>query len=169
MDRKNPLTRLTSRLIAQRDALRKALDADLDDFGDVADSSGVGDHVDAAVDGANEEISSQLVEIESRVLGQIDHALHRIATGAYGRCEFCGRRIAASRLNALPYANSCIDCQREHEKCRRPAAPQPDWQCWEKVSERSIDEGQNDSPIDPGYQDLTLGDLARCSTSSLFV
>ena len=41
----------------------------------------VGDNVDAAVDTANDEISSQLVEIESRELGQIEHALQRIVEG----------------------------------------------------------------------------------------
>ena len=65
---------------------------------------------------ANDEISSQLVEIESRELGQIEHALQRIVDGVYGRCEFCGGKIAEARLNALPYTNSCIDCQRENER-----------------------------------------------------
>ena len=87
-------------------------------FPRVSAGSGVGDQVDAAVDAANEEISSQLVEIESRELGQIEHALERIAAGVYGRCEFCGGKISATRLNALPYANSCIDCQRENEQSR---------------------------------------------------
>ena len=76
----------------------------------------VGDNVDAAVDTANDEICSQLVEIESRELGQIEHALQRIVEGVYGRCEFCGGKIAEARLNALPYTNSCIDCQRENER-----------------------------------------------------
>ena len=75
MARKDALLRLTSRLIARRDALRKALTA----ISTVSESSrslnAVGDNVDAAVDSANDEICSQLVEIESRELGQIEHAL----------------------------------------------------------------------------------------------
>ena len=75
MARKDALLRLTSRLIARRDALRKALNGDLDSFRKFSELNAVGDNVDAAVDCANDEICSQLVEIESRELGQIEHAL----------------------------------------------------------------------------------------------
>lgn len=116
MARKDALLRLSSRLIARRDALRKALDGDLDSLRELRASHDVGDSVDAAVDSANDEISSQIAEIESRELGQIEHALARIADGQYGLCEYCGNKIAVARLNALPYTNSCIDCQREQER-----------------------------------------------------
>jgi DnaK suppressor protein len=36
--------------------------------------------------------------------------------GKYGQCEVCGGRIPMARLNALPYATMCIDCQRELER-----------------------------------------------------
>ena len=106
MARKDALLRLTSRLIARRDALRKALNGDLDSFRRFSELNAVGDNVDAAVDSANDEICSQLVEIESRELGQIEHALQRIGAGVYGRCEFCGGKISEARLNALPYTNT---------------------------------------------------------------
>ena len=122
MARKDALLRLTSRLIARRDALRKALNGDLDSFRKFSELNVVGDNVDAAVDSANDEICSQLVEIESRELGQIEHALQRIAAGVYGRCEYCGGKIAEARLNALPYTNSCIDCQRENERAGQSRA-----------------------------------------------
>ncbi len=102
MARKDALLRLTQRLMARRDALRKALNGDLDSFRKFSELNAVGDNVDAAVDCANDEICSQLVEIESRELGQIEHALQRIAGGVYGRCEYCGGKIAEPRLNALP-------------------------------------------------------------------
>jgi DnaK suppressor protein len=169
MDSKNSLKRLTSRLIAQRDALRRTFDADLDGFGEVTDASGVGDNVDAAVDAENEEVSSQLVEIESRVLGQIDRALHRIAEGVYGRCEFCGRKIPSSRLSALPYASSCIDCQRASENRGHAAAAQPVTKDWAKVSAVSLEENQSDWPIDPIYLELTLVGPAHRSLEGLLV
>ena len=92
MARKDAMLRLHSRLVARRDALRKALDGDLDAYREYAAMNVVGDSVDAAVDTANDEISSQIVEIESRELGQIEHALQRIVEGVYGRCEFCSAR-----------------------------------------------------------------------------
>ena len=119
MAKKDALLRLHARLVARRDALRKALAGDMDAYREYA-ANVVGDTVDAAVDTANGEISSQLVEIESRELGQIEHALERIVQGVYGRCEFCGDKIAEARLNALPYTNSCIDCQRENERSGNP-------------------------------------------------
>ena len=78
------------------------------------------------MDTANDEICSQLAEIESRELGQIEHALQRIVDGVYGRCEFCGGKIAEARLNALPYTNSCIDCQRENERTGQLGLLEPD-------------------------------------------
>src|SRR6476660_4342092 len=89
MARKDALLRLHARLVARRDALRKALNGDLDGYREFAKTNDVGDNVDAAVDTANDEICSQLVEIESRELGQIEHALKRIVEGVYGRCEYC--------------------------------------------------------------------------------
>jgi DnaK suppressor protein len=40
----------------------------------------------------------------------------RIAAGNYGRCQHCGGKIPAARLDALPYADRCIDCQRQIER-----------------------------------------------------
>src|SRR3954471_20148185 len=116
MARKDALLRLHARLVGPRDPLRKSVSGDFESYREIAAQDVAGDNVDAAVDNANDEISSQLVEIESRELGQIEHALKRIVEGAYGRCEFCGGKIAEARLNALPYTNTCIDCQRENER-----------------------------------------------------
>jgi DnaK suppressor protein len=148
MPRNGALFRLTSRLIARRDTLRKTLDGDLDSFRKVSEPSGVGDHVDAVIDSANHEISSQLVEIETRELGQIEHALQRIAAGAYGRCEFCGGRISATRLNALPYASSCIHCQRANESRAHLARPDTSSKKWARVLDDAIEEGEDDAPTD---------------------
>jgi DnaK suppressor protein len=137
-------------LVARRDALRETLRDDLDGFRTVSGVSGVGDDVDAAVDVANDEICSQLVELESRELGQIVQALQRISIGTYGRCESCGRRISAARLNPLPYTDSCIDCQRENERQGHSRAPEPDPGRWARVDEKPTDEGQGDTPINLG-------------------
>jgi RNA polymerase-binding protein DksA len=45
-------------------------------------------------------------------LALVDDALERLATGTFGTCVRCGRPIAANRLEALPWAPRCIDCQR---------------------------------------------------------
>ena len=45
-------------------------------------------------------------------LAAIDAALVRLDDGTYGRCVRCGRPIDPERLDALPWAAHCIECQR---------------------------------------------------------
>jgi RNA polymerase-binding transcription factor len=42
----------------------------------------------------------------------VDAALARLDAGTYGTCQNCGRPIAPERLEAIPWAALCIDCQR---------------------------------------------------------
>lgn len=46
---------------------------------------------------------------------QITAALNRISAGTYGRCVRCGNRIAPARLEVLPSAAACIECQSHAE------------------------------------------------------
>ncbi len=162
MARKDALLRLHARLVTRRDALRKALNGDLDDFRALAAQDTVGDNVDAAVDTANDEISTQLVEIESRELSQIEHALDRIVLGVYGRCEFCGGKILEARLNALPYTNTCIDCQRENERTGqsfRPGAAETNR--WAKADYKSLDDSDSDKDINLSDFEMDLSESGR--------
>ena len=45
-------------------------------------------------------------------LALVDAALARLDEGTFGTCIRCGLPIAAERLEALPWAPRCIDCQR---------------------------------------------------------
>jgi RNA polymerase-binding protein DksA len=45
-------------------------------------------------------------------LALVDAALARLDAGTFGACLRCGRPIAPARLEALPWAAHCIDCQR---------------------------------------------------------
>ncbi len=49
-------------------------------------------------------------------LCDIDIALEKIDADTYGNCENCGREIAGSRLNALPFARLCIGCKQVEEQ-----------------------------------------------------
>ena len=42
----------------------------------------------------------------------VDEALARLDDGTFGTCVRCGQAIASERLEALPWAARCIDCQR---------------------------------------------------------
>jgi len=54
-------------------------------------------------------------------LQAIDDALARIDDGSYGVCESCESDIAEGRLEALPFARYCINCQRAAEEEERMA------------------------------------------------
>jgi len=115
MARKEALLNLRSILVRRRDALRNALAGDLTLLRELRSES-PGDVMDAAYDSAQDEISSQLAEVESRELASIENALDRMKSGHYGLCEVCNSRIPMARLNALPYATMCIGCQRDAER-----------------------------------------------------
>jgi RNA polymerase-binding transcription factor DksA len=65
---------------------------------------------------------SILEQVEAE-LSDIEHALHRLDDGSYGRCEACGEPIGDERLEALPAARFCLRHQAAVEAdARRPAA-----------------------------------------------
>ena len=115
MSRKDAILSMRQVLVKRRDALRKALAGDLSLLKELRQQNS-GDVIDAALDTAQDEISSQLAEVESRELGSIEVALERMRQGDYGRCDGCSQAIPLARLQALPYATTCIQCQREAEK-----------------------------------------------------
>jgi RNA polymerase-binding protein DksA len=71
---------------------------------------------DSATATLNREIDSTLEENSEHLLSGIDEALDRIEDGTFGMCSRCGKQIAEERLEAIPYATRCIDCQRLAER-----------------------------------------------------
>src|SRR3954447_14020631 len=53
-----------------------------------------------------------LREKEEQHLEAVEAAIARLDAGTYARCTSCGGMIAAERLDALPWAAYCIECQR---------------------------------------------------------
>ena len=114
MTRKESLIKLRDVLLLRREALRKALAGDLNLLQQLSTEGG--DVVDIAMDTAQDEISSQLAQVESRELGHIGEALDRMKEGRYGDCDVCDKPIPLARLQAVPYATACIACARQKEK-----------------------------------------------------
>ena len=52
-------------------------------------------------------------------LALVDAALARLDDGTFGACLRCGKPIAPGRLEALPWAAHCIDCQTAIDRARR--------------------------------------------------
>ena len=146
MTRKESIIKMRDLLVTRRDALRKALAGDLSLLKQLREQTG-SDVVDAALDAAQDEVCSQLAEVESRELANIERALARIRTGSYGECELCGNKIPLARLNALPYATSCIECQRAAETGGGAGGANADWS-------RVLDTGFNDTDV--SFTDLEM-------------
>lgn len=149
MARRDALLRLHKSLLSRRSDLKKKLAGELADLRDFKAADSTGDSADAAFDSGSDEMASQLAELDARELHQIERALARLKQGTYGLCEGCLVKIPVSRLNALPYTPSCIDCQREREKF-------PDWDedyrggsNWDKVADAGFED----------QRDLKLSDL----------
>jgi RNA polymerase-binding protein DksA len=71
---------------------------------------------DSATGTLDREIDYSLEANAEQVLAQIDAALKRIDEGTYGKCTNCGKEIPEERLEAVPWASLCIDCQRLRER-----------------------------------------------------
>ncbi|MDZ7620067.1 MAG: TraR/DksA family transcriptional regulator [Patescibacteria group bacterium] len=147
MNRKEAVLNLHHALVNRRNALRKALAGDLSLLQQL-NAQASGDLVDAALDAAQDEISSQLAEVESRELTRIEEALERMKNGQYGECEACGCAIPMARLQALPYASLCIDCQREAERENAGGGYTADWGRLLDMSGSDLDLSLSDIEMD---------------------
>lgn len=63
---------------------------------------------------ADSVLERQLAEVGDararEAVVEIRHALERIDTGTYGRCEACGLPVPFERLEAVPSARLCVRC-----------------------------------------------------------
>ena len=75
------------------------------------DRENMQDPVDMAVSDREQTILLSINESERTLLDQVDAALQRIELGGYGECMNCSQQIGEARLNAVPYARYCINCQ----------------------------------------------------------
>ena len=114
------MNEIKDRLQALRDELRdelvsdtRTLARDLDEKGE--DTTPSQHPADVASDlYAREELVTEQLTLR-RELDAIDDALGRLREGTYGTCVSCGKPIGAERLDAMPYAARCIDCQRRDD------------------------------------------------------
>jgi RNA polymerase-binding transcription factor DksA len=63
-----------------------------------------------------DETTAILLDEEERRIAEARRAL---ADGSYGTCKSCGREIPAERLEAVPEAVLCVNCQRHFEGLHR--------------------------------------------------
>jgi RNA polymerase-binding protein DksA len=100
--------------------LRRELSHDIDDleadaFATDGDRLSVDNPADIGSESFAQEFSLELLQRDEATLGEIDEALDRVEAGTFGLCETCEEPIPKARLNAVPYARNCIECQRRAE------------------------------------------------------
>jgi DnaK suppressor protein len=112
------------RLLEERRRVRAALDnlhvenpgSLEDETGELVSGSADQHPADTATETFERELAVTLEDNSESVLGAIERALARIEEGTYGICVNCSKPIPPERLEALPYAELCIDCKRELER-----------------------------------------------------
>jgi len=85
------------------------------------ESIGYSNHMaDDATDAFDQAVDVALRHKVVALLEDVGRALGKLEDGTYGICEGCGGRIDRARLEVLPYAKYCLECQarREHSGTR---------------------------------------------------
>jgi len=101
------LDKVKDRLIAERESLLTKLSGnDLS-----VDASETPDPVDLAVRNYSKNVMLAVSENESRQVVLINEALERIGDKEYGECQNCENPINPKRLDAVPWARYCLNCQ----------------------------------------------------------
>ena len=68
------------------------------------------DSGEQAIERENDDVLEALGGIARSELEKINTALERMEQNEYGICTVCKKAISAERLEAIPYADHCIDC-----------------------------------------------------------
>ena len=105
---------IRARLLQERESLRTQIER----LGNSTQEFGTqGYHViDDATWVTEQARNVALLRHEKHLLEQVERALERLSAGTYGLCEGCGASIPLARLEAIPYASLCLDCQQRLEK-----------------------------------------------------
>ncbi len=78
--------------------------------------AGAEDLVDRANAAYNREFMLSISGSERDALLELEQAIERLDAGTYGQCSHCEDKIPAKRLQAVPWARYCIECQEQAEQ-----------------------------------------------------
>lgn len=73
---------------------------------------------DAGTEVFEQELDVSLARQLRQNYASVQHALEKFDDGTYGICESCGASIELARLEAIPEASCCLDCQSRRESTR---------------------------------------------------
>ena len=73
------------------------------------------DFAEQAVERENDEVLDAIGMEAQHELALIEKAIKRLQDDRYQECESCGGDIASQRLQAVPFADLCIECAEREE------------------------------------------------------
>jgi DnaK suppressor protein len=114
MDKKR-LENYRKKLQAKRDDLVRNI-ARVEEEGRAADEDTTVDLADKAANSYTKEFLFGQTNAERSFLHLIEEALRRMKAGSYGLCANCEDEVQQKRLDAVPWAKYCIECQEKQER-----------------------------------------------------
>jgi len=101
-------------LLKQQELLRLVLKSEQD--GREADGEATQDIADKAANSYTKEFLFHQSDENRRALQLVTEALERIKSGSYGLCVACHEEVQHKRLDAVPWARHCIECQEKQDQ-----------------------------------------------------
>jgi DnaK suppressor protein len=114
MDKKRADTYKKRLLSKQEELLHTVTKSEQD--GREADEEGTQDIADKAANAYTKEFLFHQSDDNRRMLQLVNEALDRLKGGSYGLCVSCHEEVQAKRLEAVPWARHCIECQEKQEQ-----------------------------------------------------
>ena len=101
-------------LTKQEELLRLVTNSEKD--GREADEEATQDIADKAANSYTKEFLFHQSDENRRVLQLVNEALERMKDGTYGQCVECQQEVQQKRLEAVPWARHCIECQGKQDQ-----------------------------------------------------
>src|SRR5271157_3479678 len=114
MDKKKVESYRKRLLTKQEELLRMVTKSEQD--GREADEEATQDIADKAANSYTKEFLFHQSDDNRRILQLVNEALERIEASSYGLCVACQEEVQAKRLEAVPWARHCIECQEKQEQ-----------------------------------------------------
>jgi RNA polymerase-binding protein DksA len=106
-------------LLAQRQEILDTIAESNEQLRTVLSETDPKDSADVASDDVDRIMIEALSSQDLKRYRAIEAALLRINQGRYGLCAKCGKKIPQERLEAIPYAVLCVECQKSDERKNR--------------------------------------------------
>jgi len=109
---------MKEKLLKEKNEIVNHLMSTNSDFEKLLECAEGQDSIDLASDDIDRKLLDAIGAKNMNRITMIDNALTRINQNKYGLCVSCGKKIPEARLEALPYALKCVECQSSSERRR---------------------------------------------------